>query len=254
MTTPTPTSDEPSGPKPQRDILSLAEPAPPPAPSLFERLIARVAPLGPKAMVEGRRLVRMAVARTRPAGVEAARLAHAAGRRTAAVLGPWREPIVSGATRVGTGVRRILSRIRLRHALIVTGSFAVLLVLIVGYSIATLPLDGGLQVDPTPSALVVEADTGETFATRGVFKGTKVTAADVPAHLAQAVVAIEDRRFYSHLGVDPWGILRAAWRNWQAGGTREGGSTITQDDITRHDHHAVDNNGNVDLAGICSRL
>jgi membrane peptidoglycan carboxypeptidase len=100
--------------------------------------------------------------------------------------------------------------------------------MIVGYSIATLPLNGGLQVDPTPSALVIEADNGETFATRGVFKGSKVTAADVPAHLTQAVVAIEDRRFYSHLGVDPWGILRAAWRNWQAGGTREGGSTITQ--------------------------
>ena len=125
-------------------------------------------------------------------------------------------------------MQRVLGRIRLRHALIVTSSFGVLLFLIVGYSIATLPLDGGLQVDPTPSALVVEADGGETFATRGVFKGTKVTAADVPAHLAQAVVSIEDRRFYSHLGVDPWGILRAAWRNWQAGGAREGGSTITQ--------------------------
>jgi 1A family penicillin-binding protein len=104
----------------------------------------------------------------------------------------------------------------------------ILLFLIVGYSIATLPLEGGLKVDPTPSALVIEADNGETFATRGVFKGSKVTAADLPAHMTQAIVAIEDRRFYSHLGIDPWGILRAAWRNWQAGGTREGGSTITQ--------------------------
>jgi membrane peptidoglycan carboxypeptidase len=144
------------------------------------------------------------------------------------MLGPLREPIIQGAKRTGTGVRRTLSRIRLRHALIVGSSVAVLLVLVVGYSIATLPLEGGLQVDPAPSALVVEADNGETFATRGVFKGIKVTPADVPAHLAQAVVAIEDRRFYRHPGVDPLGILRAAWRNWQAGGTREGGSTITQ--------------------------
>lgn len=170
----------------------------------------------------------MFAARTRPIAATSARLARVAAGRTAAALGPLREPIIRSAKRAGTGAHRILSRIRLRHALIVAGSFAALLVLIVGYSIATLPLDGGLQVDPTPSALIVEADGGETFATRGVFKGTKVTAADVPTHLAQAVVSIEDRRFYSHLGVDPLGILRAAWRNWQAGGTREGGSTITQ--------------------------
>ncbi|WP_262271873.1 PBP1A family penicillin-binding protein [Microvirga yunnanensis] len=178
--------------------------------------------------MEGRRIAGMIPARTRPAAAQTARLAHVAAQRTMAILGPWRKPIVQGARRAAAGVGRILGRIRLRHLLIVTGSFAVLLILIVGYSIATLPLDGGLQVDPTPSALVIEADGGETFATRGVFKGTKVTAADLPPHLAQAIVAIEDRRFYSHLGVDPWGILRAAWRNWQAGGTREGGSTITQ--------------------------
>jgi 1A family penicillin-binding protein len=121
-----------------------------------------------------------------------------------------------------------LRRIRLRHVLIVTGSVGILLFLIVAYSIATLPLEGGLKVDPTPSALVIEADNGETFATRGVFKGTKLTATDVPPHLTQAILAIEDRRFYQHSGVDPRGILRAAWRNWRAGGTREGGSTITQ--------------------------
>jgi 1A family penicillin-binding protein len=160
--------------------------------------------------------------------MKAIRLARIAIRRTAATLEASREPIARGAKRAGADVRRTLSRIRLRYVLVVAGSFAVLLVLIVGYCVATVPIDGGLQVDPTPSALVVEADNGETFATRGVFKGTKLTAADLPPHLAQAIVAIEDRRFYSHFGVDPWGILRAAWRNWLAGGTREGGSTITQ--------------------------
>ncbi|ANY82068.1 penicillin-binding protein [Microvirga ossetica] len=209
-------------------MLSLADPAQTLAPSRFGRLAARVPPAGRGTMEEGRRLAKRAMARTRLMYAGALRRARAAATRAATVLGPWREPIIRGAACVGTGVQRLLGRIRRRHALIVAGSFAVLLALIVGYSIATLPLDGGLQVDPTPSALVVEADGGETFATRGVFKGTKVTAADVPAHLAQAVVSIEDRRFYSHHGVDPWGILRAAWRNWQASGTREGGSTITQ--------------------------
>ena len=96
------------------------------------------------------------------------------------------------------------------------------------YSIATLPIGGGLQVEATQSALTFEGAQGDVFATRGVFKGDKLTAADLPPHLAQAIVAIEDRRFYQHNGVDPWGILRAGWRNSQAGTTREGGSTITQ--------------------------
>ena len=96
------------------------------------------------------------------------------------------------------------------------------------YCVATLPVTGGLQVEATQSALTFEGAQGEVFAARGVFKGDKLAAADMPPHLAQAIVAIEDRRFFEHFGVDVRGILRAAWRNSQAGGTREGGSTITQ--------------------------
>ena len=64
------------------------------------------------------------------------------------------------------------------------------------YSIATLPITGGLQVEATQSALTFEGSQGEVFAARGVFKGDRLTAADMPPHLAQAIVAIEDRRFY----------------------------------------------------------
>jgi 1A family penicillin-binding protein len=105
---------------------------------------------------------------------------------------------------------------------------AVLLFGLILYSVATLPIAGGLQVEPTQSAVTIESAKGEPFATRGVFKGDKLTAQDLPPHLAQAIIAIEDRRFYQHWGVDFRGILRAGWRNSQAGGTREGGSTITQ--------------------------
>src|SRR5205807_7451768 len=94
------------------------------------------------------------------------------------------------------------------------------------YCLATLPLDGGLIVEPTPSKLVVEASNGEAFATRGIFKGEKLSPQDVPRHLARAVIAIEDRRFYNHSGVDLRGIMRAAFHNLV--GRREGGSTITQ--------------------------
>ena len=123
-----------------------------------------------------------------------------------------------------------LHRIKLRRKYF-AASFALAFALLTGfvlYSVATLPITGGLQVEATQSALTFEGAQGEVFAARGVFKGDKLTAADLPPHLAQAIVAIEDRRFYEHIGVDFRGILRAGWRNSQAGGTREGGSTITQ--------------------------
>jgi 1A family penicillin-binding protein len=50
----------------------------------------------------------------------------------------------------------------------------------------------------------------------------------LPPHIAHAVLAAEDARFASHVGLDPIGIVRAAWTNWRAGGIRQGGSTITQ--------------------------
>jgi hypothetical protein len=64
--------------------------------------------------------------------MKAIRLARIAIRRTAATLEASREPIARGAKRAGADVRRTLSRIRLRYVLVVAGSFAVLLVLIVG--------------------------------------------------------------------------------------------------------------------------
>jgi 1A family penicillin-binding protein len=50
----------------------------------------------------------------------------------------------------------------------------------------------------------------------------------VSSHMIHALLAVEDRRFYSHYGIDPLRITAAAWRNVRAGRIREGGSTITQ--------------------------
>jgi penicillin-binding protein 1A len=135
----------------------------------------------------------------------------------------WRERVMPKAWRI--------PRFTKFPAKYLAASVAVALCVLIGfvlYSIATLPIGGGLQVEATQSALTFEGAQGDVFATRGVFKGDKLTAADLPPHLAQAIVAIEDRRFYQHNGIDLWGILRAGWRNTQAGSTREGGSTITQ--------------------------
>jgi penicillin-binding protein 1A len=50
----------------------------------------------------------------------------------------------------------------------------------------------------------------------------------MPLHLRQAVVAVEDKRFYSHDGVDPFAIARATWADLEDGSFDQGGSTITQ--------------------------
>ncbi len=50
----------------------------------------------------------------------------------------------------------------------------------------------------------------------------------VPGDLIKALLAIEDRHFYQHIGIDPIGILRALWINLRAGTIRQGGSTLTQ--------------------------
>lgn len=51
---------------------------------------------------------------------------------------------------------------------------------------------------------------------------------DLPKHLVDAIVVIEDRQFFEHLGINWRGIVRAAIRDYQAGELREGGSSITQ--------------------------
>src|SRR5206468_3957363 len=52
--------------------------------------------------------------------------------------------------------------------------------------------------------------------------------AHIPQTLRDAVIATEDRRFYSHFGIDPIGVARAVWQNYRRGRIVEGGSTITQ--------------------------
>jgi penicillin-binding protein 1B len=50
----------------------------------------------------------------------------------------------------------------------------------------------------------------------------------IPPHIIDAVLSIEDHRFYEHIGIDPRGILRAAVQNLKGGTVVQGGSTITQ--------------------------
>lgn len=121
-------------------------------------------------------------------------------------------------------------RVRRRRLIPLRYLFAGLLLLVmaaIAWLAVTAPLSRSLEPIAPPSLTLAAAD-GTPIARRGAVFAKPVTIAALPAHVPQAFIAIEDRRFHRHWGVDPRGIARAAWRNLLAGGVREGGSTITQ--------------------------
>jgi len=101
-----------------------------------------------------------------------------------------------------------------------------LFILLVGWLAFTAPLSKSLEPIAPPQITLLAAD-GTPIARNGAVVDQPVKVADLPPHVVQAFIAIEDRRFYSHWGVDPRGIARAAWSNLTTGRT-QGGSTITQ--------------------------
>ncbi|MEX0740389.1 MAG: penicillin-binding protein 1B [Pseudohongiella sp.] len=80
----------------------------------------------------------------------------------------------------------------------------------------SLPL---VRLEPVEIAQI-NPDTGEDR--------LPVSLDQVPESLVQAIIAVEDQRFYQHWGVDPKGILRALWVNLRRGEVAQGGSTLTQ--------------------------
>ncbi len=69
---------------------------------------------------------------------------------------------------------------------------------------------------------------GQILMKRGARYGSLVPLDELPKHLIDAFLAIEDRRFYQHYGIDLRGLSRAVWVNYQEGRLAQGGSTLTQ--------------------------
>ena len=91
-----------------------------------------------------------------------------------------------------------------------------------------LPPIQSLVVPKRPPTITILGLDGKTLATRGDMGGAAIPLKALPPYLPQAFVAIEDRRFYRHFGLDPIGLARAVAANLAARGVREGGSTLTQ--------------------------
>ncbi len=103
----------------------------------------------------------------------------------------------------------------------------VFLVLIIGWLVITAPLGRALEPLKDPAMLLLSAE-GRPIARRGAVKEAPVEAARLNPLTPAAFIAIEDRRFRSHWGIDPRAIGRAMVANVSAGGVRQGGSTLTQ--------------------------
>ena len=91
----------------------------------------------------------------------------------------------------------------------------------------TAPLSKSLQPIAPPRITLLASD-GTPIARNGAIVDKPVDVRELPPHVVQAFLSIEDRRFYSHFGVDPRGLARAAWSNAFGSGMTQGGSTITQ--------------------------
>ncbi len=106
-------------------------------------------------------------------------------------------------------------------ALRIAAAIGLVFTLTVAWLAYTAPLSKSLEPIAAPQITLLASD-GTPIARSGAMVAEPVELEDLPDHVAQAFIAIEDRRFHSHWGVDPRGIARAAWTGVG------GGSTITQ--------------------------
>ena len=93
---------------------------------------------------------------------------------------------------------------------------------------AHLPPIQSLEIPKRPPSIQLVGIDGRVLTTRGDGGGEVLSLKELPPYLPKAFIAIEDRRFYSHFGVDPHGISRAVLANIMHRGLAQGGSTITQ--------------------------
>jgi penicillin-binding protein 1A len=138
-------------------------------------------------------------------------------------------PRKSGRKSARSTPRRRSLIARIAYWSVVAGVWSVIgFTVLFAYHASKLPPIDQLAVPKRPPNIAILSADGALVANRGDTGGAAIHLAELPAYTPKAFIAIEDRRFYSHWGLDPLGILRAIARNVTRRGGMEGGSTLTQ--------------------------
>ncbi|RED76870.1 transglycosylase domain-containing protein [Cohnella phaseoli] len=131
-----------------------------------------------------------------------------------------------GASKVAafSGIYKFLVRFRIWILAFLLGLMS--LVAFAAYWVSSLDIEKLVVPVLAPTQLIDK--NGEPSSQMVSVKIEPVSIDQIPLHMQQAIVAVEDKRYYDHTGVDAFGIIRAAFRNVKEGGAAQGGSTITQ--------------------------
>ena len=91
-----------------------------------------------------------------------------------------------------------------------------------------IPPGADLYALNRPPSMSFLDENGNPAGVRGAIVGERLKLSEMPSYLPAAFLAMEDRKFYQHHGIDPRSLLRAAMVDLKAGRIVQGGSTITQ--------------------------
>jgi penicillin-binding protein 1A len=142
------------------------------------------------------------------------------------MAGPARPAVPVRPAHASTARRRRFRLLRYAIIALVWGALAAAVMVL--WFARDLPRpDAALDAARRPS-LALEDRTGHVFATFGDIVGDPLRLSDLPPYLPAAAVAVEDRRFWQHPGIDPIGLARAISVNLTSRRVVQGGSTITQ--------------------------
>jgi penicillin-binding protein 1A len=115
------------------------------------------------------------------------------------------------------------------YVLVMLGAWGVIFGgLFFSHFLSSLPDVRNLMINGPSQDVTILDDRGRLIARRGLTQGAMIKAEELPDYVPNAFIAIEDRRFRSHMGIDPIGLMRAAVTNMINGHVVQGGSTLTQ--------------------------
>ena len=91
-----------------------------------------------------------------------------------------------------------------------------------------LPDFESIKTTQTEQMIVVRARDGTQLVSLGPSYGKWLSHGQIPQVMKDAMLSVEDKRYYNHIGIDPVGLARSFWVRFQEGRFKQGGSTITQ--------------------------